>query len=165
MFVSIGDLVSDHLEPRDLYHMSLTCKTMFRATTDPIKKACLKRAFDKYTKRVESVQRGVFHAYTPHGNHHVSLNVFRFVIFVFHEPLKFDSFDRRMYRYEELSRPFMADGELSGIFFHAMMDQAFMATISGMWIRNVVVSGNGIRFVLVLSRAGLPDLTLPMNLA
>jgi len=161
MFLDVFTFVADYIDPRGLYITSLTCKDC--QTTAPMRKACLQRAVAKYTQRDGFVRRNLFRVYSPHGTHCLTINVLNpDQVYVYHEPSKFQDFVRTTYWFRRLLC-FSENGSLSAVHIRALLDSRFVATLSGIYVRDVTMRFRRIHFVLVVTRVGVPDLTLAMR--
>ena len=158
VFVESMQYVADFLWPHDMYIVSLTCKGCWQSKT--VQDACLQQAVARCTERVVRVRRSLFRVYTKYGTHCFSLNILSpKKPHAIHEPSRFQSFERTMYKFRKV-RAFLENGSPSTVSMCSL--HALTFAMSGLYIRSLVVRENGIRFVLVLTREGMPELTLEM---
>ena len=82
------------------------------------------------------------HGYSIHG--------------VFH-PVMQGCHDNRNYAFLDFGKPFMENGRATDVFVQSIRPG------TALWVRDMVAEGGVLRLVLVLERAGLPELTMALE--
>jgi hypothetical protein len=162
MFGDAMCVVAGYLEPRELLNLSLACRSIRADITDSVKRACLQRAVEKYTARVDIFPGPKFRLYTRYGYHCLTFAVPFAVMLVRRSICAVAWYGGRGYCFEDLNAPFLDEDRPSTFAIPDINYARLMQHVSGMWIRDLHVDADSMRMVLVLDREGSSTLTMQL---